>query len=121
MPSQTESKHAGEFLITDSPGTIAHEEVTIVSGQNLKAGDVLGKITASGKYSIYSDADSPAGVGVAVGILYDDVDASGGDKIGAIIVGPCEVDGDLLGWGGQAAGAITNGIADLKTVNIKVR
>ena len=49
--------------------------VTIASGQNLKKGTVIGRITASGLYSEYNDANAD-GTEVASGILAMDVDAS---------------------------------------------
>jgi hypothetical protein len=42
---KTEGKHAGEFLVSEAPGSRSREVVTVLSGQNLKAGDVLGRIT----------------------------------------------------------------------------
>ena len=54
--------------------------ITLVSGQNLVAGQVLGRITASGKYSAYDVGNSPAGVGSAVAILGEDCDATSGDE-----------------------------------------
>lgn len=52
--------------------------ITIVSGQNLVRGAVLGKITASGKYNLSLSA---AGDGSQTPdlILAEDCDASGGD------------------------------------------
>lgn len=120
MPSQTESKHAGEFLISEANGHRSREELTIVSGQNLKAGDVVGKITASGKFKIYDNA-AVDGSEAAAGVLYDDCDASLADKTGVIITRDAEVDEDLLGWGSNDATGKTAGRADLKALGILVR
>lgn len=58
---------------------------TLISGQNLAAGAVLGRITASGKLTL---CNSGAGDGsnVPVGILCEAVDASGGDKVTSVYV-----------------------------------
>jgi hypothetical protein len=55
------------------------EKATLVSGQNLTRGALLGQITASGKYNL---ALSAAGDGSNTprAILAHDCDASGGDK-----------------------------------------
>lgn len=60
-------------------------DVTIVSGQNLKRGAVLGVITASGKYTLSASA-AVDGSEDPVAILAEDCDASGGDKTAVVYV-----------------------------------
>lgn len=62
-----------------SGGTHTTRKVTIISGQNLTAGAVLGKITASSKYnlSLLAAADGSQTPDM---VLAHDVDASAGDK-----------------------------------------
>ncbi len=55
------------------------EAVTIISGQNLAAGALLGQITASGKYTLSLSAAAD-GSQTPVAVLPEAVDASGGDK-----------------------------------------
>lgn len=55
------------------------ETVTIVSGQNLAKGAVLGQITSGGKYKL-ALAASNDGSEDPVAILAEACDASGGDK-----------------------------------------
>lgn len=55
-------------------------EITLVTGQNLTRGAVLGKITASGKYTL-SLAAAVDGSEVPVAILGQDTDASAADKV----------------------------------------
>lgn len=40
----TEPRYAGEFLVSEAPGSRSREAVTVLSGQNLLAGTVLGKV-----------------------------------------------------------------------------
>lgn len=48
MPSKAELLHAGGFLLSEAEGTRSRDKITVVSGQNLKAGHVLGrKFTAA--------------------------------------------------------------------------
>lgn len=70
---------AGDFPIITDTGTI-------LSGENLSRGAVLGIVTASGKYRL-CDADTPATDGSQdpKAILVEDVDASGGDVTDAPI------------------------------------
>jgi predicted enzyme related to lactoylglutathione lyase len=44
MTTLTEGQHAGEFLVSEAPCSRSRESVTVISGQNLKAGAVLGRI-----------------------------------------------------------------------------
>ena len=51
MTVLTEGQHTGEFLVTEANGSLSRETVTVLSGQNLKPGHVLGKVavgTATG-------------------------------------------------------------------------
>ena len=43
MPSLKEGKHAGEFILSEAPGSRSRENVTVLSGESLKAGHVLGR------------------------------------------------------------------------------
>lgn len=46
--SDTEAMHAGEFLMSEAPGARSRDAVTVLSGQNLVAGAVVGRV----KYGI---------------------------------------------------------------------
>lgn len=59
-------------------GEPKHRTITLVSGQNLVRGAVLGRITASDKYTKSLSASSD-GSEVARCVLAADVNASGGD------------------------------------------
>jgi len=45
MTVLTEGRHAGEFLISEGPGFISREAITVNAGESLVAGQVLGQIT----------------------------------------------------------------------------
>jgi hypothetical protein len=55
------------------------EELMILTGNNLKRGTVLGKITASGKY-VAVDSTKSDGSQTPVAVLSEDTDATAGDK-----------------------------------------
>lgn len=59
---------------------------TLISGQNLKRGSLLGKITASGKYTL-SISTASDGSQNPDAILVKDTDASGGDATCEVYVG----------------------------------
>jgi hypothetical protein len=118
--SLTETTHAGGFILAEANGTISREAVTILSGQNLAAGAVLGKVTASGKYKAY-DNTAADGSEVAAGVLYAAVNASSADAPGVALVRHAEVNANELGWAANDATGVTAGKADLKALNILVR
>lgn len=120
MDPITEGRHAGEFLISEAPGTRSRENVTIVSGQNLGAGAVLGKITSGGKYTALNQGAGD-GSQTAAGVLIHATDASDGDVAAAIIARDAEVNGNCLDWGAESPTEITTGITELETLGIRVR
>jgi hypothetical protein len=97
MPELTEGRHAGDFLVSEGNGRISREIITVLSGQTLQPGAVLGKVTASGKHKVLTPA-ADDGSEVAAGILYDAVDASGGDAEGVAILRLDEVNAAELVW-----------------------
>ena len=67
----------GIFAGEDDPQT---RQITLLSGQNLARGAVLGKITASGKYAL-SLSGASDGSQTPACILAEATDASSGDKL----------------------------------------
>lgn len=118
--SIAEGNHAGEFIMSEANGKRSRENVTIVSGQDLGAGAVLGKITSGGKYTALNQGASD-GSQTAAGILIAACDASAGDVAAAVIVRDAEVNGDALDWGSESPTEVTTGITELATLGIIVR
>ena len=106
----------GESLLGGHPPV--EIPVTILSGQNLKRGHVLGKVTASGKYAGY-DNDLADGREVARAILAVDTDASSGDTPSIAYVHG-EFRKDALSWD-DPANDIDAGVADLFAAGIFVK
>jgi hypothetical protein len=75
--------------------------VTIASGQNLKRGAVLGRITATDKY-VLSLAAAEDGSQEADVILAEDVNATGGDKNAFVYTAGTFVDKALIFGTGQS-------------------
>ncbi|HEY8732269.1 MAG TPA: head decoration protein, partial [Candidatus Limnocylindria bacterium] len=50
--SQSQDTLALDALIAGDTDSIISEKITLITGQNLARGAVLGKITASGKYTL---------------------------------------------------------------------
>ena len=122
MTTLTEGMHAGEFIgeLAMAIGYHADKE-TIVSGQNLSAGAVVGKITASGKFQALATSGTTGAENVA-GILFDAVNASAADKAGVVLKrGPAVVNANDLVWPAGITGPQkTAAIAGLLALGIKV-
>lgn len=121
MATLTEGRHAGEFIVSEANGNRSRDTVAVISGQNLKAGHVVGIITASGKVT-EMDPAATNGSEVAAGVLFAPVDASAGDAPGVLLARDCEVTGaDLTYKTGATAGQITTAEGELETLGIIVR
>lgn len=59
--------------------------VTIAGSQQLKAGSVLGVVTATGKYKL-SATNASDGSEVPIAVLGEDLDTSSGDRVFPVIV-----------------------------------
>lgn len=119
MTTLTEGNHTAEFILSEANGDRSREVVTIASGNDLGAGHVLGKITASGKYADY-DADAADGTETAAAVLYADCDASTADAEAVVIMRDAEVSAAKLVWTDKANDE-TAGTADLAAVGIVAR
>lgn len=121
MATKTMGARDADFLLSESAGSRSRESVTILSGENLEGGSVLGKVTASGKY-VLSDADAVDGSEAAAAVLLNAVDASAGDSLGTVIVRDAEVDTDKLVWDAlNDAGEKTTALAELLALGIVAR
>lgn len=121
MATLTQTPLTGAFIKSEAPGTRSRDAITVLSGQDLVAGRVLGKVTASGKY-VGFDEDAVDGSQTAAGILYAAVDATAGDAAGVIINTDAEIITDALTWdAGTTAGEKLTALATLLTLGIKAR
>ena len=100
MATLTEGRHEGEFIGEMAMGIGYHvDEVTILSGQNLAAGHVVGKQTSGGKFVAYDNAGTDDGRRAVAGVLVAAVDATSGDKKGRVFRrGPATINKNDLTW-----------------------
>ncbi len=85
---------------------------TIVSGQNLSRGAVLGKITASGKYTL-CDSTAVDGSENPVCILAEDCDASDADATAVVFLSGSFNEGQLTFGGADTADDHRDALRDL--------
>ncbi len=110
-----------ETTFADAPmvlgGNVLTNKGTLITGQNLTAGTVLGRITASGKLT-KADQDATNGSELPVGILVHDVDASSADK-DCIYYYSGEFNGALLTWDAGFTTALQKSAFDRSPIVIK--
>jgi len=82
---RTEGTYTPDALLAGTADNLVQIKVLILSGQVLKRGAVLGKVTASSKYVLSASA---AGDGSQApdAVLAMDVDATGGDVEAVVII-----------------------------------
>jgi hypothetical protein len=121
MPILTETSHPGGFLVWEALRDYCRSTIILASG-NLLPGTILGKITASGKYVAHDPAASN-GTQTAAAILWDSVDASGGDTNAVVVIrGPAIVNQYEISIPGTLTGPqIAAAHAALLTLGILVR
>lgn len=93
----TESRYAGEHIVSEASGTRSREQGVLITGQNLVAGTVLGVITASGKLTQFNQ-DGSNGSENAAGVLFAAVDATSADADAVAHLRDCEMDDGALTW-----------------------
>lgn len=123
MPAKTINPGTGTFLKSEGPGSISREAITLASGSGiLKAGTVLGKVTASSKYVPY-DNDAATGAETAAAILLAEADTTSNDVAAVGIVRLAEVWKSRLIWGAAVTteGEKTAAYADLAARDVIVR
>lgn len=64
MPSNAEGKYTAEFLLSESPGSRSRENVTVLSGENLLVGHVLGRRLVSPTFGAAAALGTNVGNGV---------------------------------------------------------
>jgi len=83
----TETDSFSSVQLFANSSDLVTEPGILISGQNLAKYTVMGKVTASGKWTQWTLNDTPTGSGAALGILMHTTDASGGDKACEVYTG----------------------------------
>ncbi len=123
MPVLTEQPSVGDVLKYEVNPNYTREVITLLQGQPYPVGSVLGKITASGKYTL-SPATGADGSQVASAVLLYAVDATLADAVGIVVArGPSIVSREGLAYDATVddGAKITTKIGQLATVGIIAR
>ena len=99
MPVLTEQPSMGDVLKYEVNPNYTREVVTLLAGTPYPVGAVLGRITASGKYTL-STAAGTDGAQTATAVLLYAVDATLADAVGIVVArGPAIVSRAALAYG----------------------
>jgi hypothetical protein len=123
MPVLTEQPSMGDVLKYEVNPNYTREVVTLLAGTPYPVGSVLGKITASGKYTL-SPATGTDGSQVASAVLLYAVDATLADATGIVVArGPAIVSRAGLAYEATVDDGtkITAKLAQLAAVGIVAR
>ena len=85
MPVLTEPPSMGDVLKYEVNPNYTREVITLLAGTPYPVGAVLGKITASGKYTL-SPATGSDGTETAVAVLLEATDATLADATGIVVM-----------------------------------
>jgi len=122
MSAKVEGKHTGEFLLSEGPGTLSRDSVTVTvpADTTLAAGAVLA--VSSGKYVPMTEAlvGASAALGILYGALTNEADAPA-DQTGVIVNTIAEVRGADLDWNAQLQAVVLDAMDLLTAQGIKVR
>lgn len=93
----TEPNNLKDFLVWEEDRDYSRDQITIASGNSVSLGEVLGQITASGKY-VPVNAGASDGSETAAGIAIADYDAASADVKGVAIVREAIITTSNLVW-----------------------
>ncbi|PIQ13890.1 MAG: head decoration protein [Hydrogenophilales bacterium CG_4_9_14_3_um_filter_59_35] len=122
MPVITEGLNLGDLLKYEAPNLYSRDQATVIAGQNLLLGTVVGAETATSKLKTL-DPTATDGTELAAGVLALDVDATLIDRDDAILVARHAIVSDTaLTWpAGITPTQKATAIAQLKSLGILVR
>lgn len=90
MTIKREPNHSGEYLLSEAPGSLSRETVTLAAGPTLYGGQLLGQITTSKEYAAYNPAATD-GTKKALAILHNTMPASTTSRPATVVARQAEV------------------------------
>ena len=85
MTAITNDLTLGDLLKYEEENLYSRDQVTVVNGQNLKLGAVIGRVSATQKVKAL-DPSATDGSEIAAGVVLQSIDASAAEKTNGLIV-----------------------------------
>jgi hypothetical protein len=122
MTAITNDLTLGDLLKYEEENLYSRDQVTVVSGQNLKLGTVIGRVSATQKVKAL-DPSATDGSEVAAGVVLQSIDASAAEKTNGLIVSRQAIVADhALIWPAViTTEEKTAAIAQLEAIGVLVR
>ena len=122
MTAITNDLTLGDLLKYEEENLYSRDQVTVVSGQNLKLGTVIGRVSATQKVKAL-DPSATDGSEVAAGVVLQSIDASSTEKTNGLIVSRQAIVADhALVWPvAITTEEKTAAIAQLEAIGVLVR
>ncbi len=122
MTAITNDLTLGDLLKYEEENLYSRNQVTVVSGQNLKLGTVIGRVSATQKVKAL-DPSATDGSEVAAGVVLQSIDASAAEKTNGLIVSRQAIVADYaLVWPvAITTEEKTAAIAQLEAIGVLVR
>lgn len=122
MTAITNNLTLGDLLKYEEENLYSRDQVTVVSGQNLKLGTVIGRVSATQKVKAL-DPSATDGSEVAAGVVLQSIDASAAEKTNGLIVSRQAIVADhALVWPvAITTEEKTAAIAQLEAIGVLVR
>jgi hypothetical protein len=115
-------QNTGGFIVWELPQYQSRDEGVIASGSGiLKAGTILGILTATGEYGPYTPG-ATNGLQTAAAVLYDDCDATSAAVKRTVLNNTCQLHRAEIVFTGTPTTTQKNAAyASLRTLGIKMR
>jgi hypothetical protein len=122
MTAITNDLTLGDLLKYEEENLYSRDQVTVVSGQNLKLGTVIGRVSATQKVKAL-DPSATDGSEVAAGVVLQSIDASAAERTNGLIVSRQAIVADhALVWPvAITTEEKTAAIAQLEAIGVLVR
>lgn len=122
MTAITNDLTLGDLLKYEEENLYSRDQVTVVNGQNLKLGTVIGRVSATQKVKAL-DPSATDGSEVAAGVVLQSIDASAAEKTNGLIVSRQAIVADhALVWPvAITTEEKTAAIAQLEAIGVLVR
>ena len=122
MTAITNDLTLGDLLKYEEENLYSRDQVTVVNGQNLKLGAVIGRVSATQKVKAI-DPSATDGSEVAAGVVLQSIDASSAEKTNGLIVSRQAIVADhALVWPvAITTEEKTAAIAQLEAIGVLVR
>jgi hypothetical protein len=122
MTAITNDLTLGDLLKYEEENLYSRNQVTVVSGQNLKLGTVIGRVSVTQKVKAL-DPSATDGSEVAAGVVLQSIDASAAEKTNGLIVSRQAIVADYaLVWPvAITTEEKTAAIAQLEAIGVLVR